>query len=73
VLPNKANIFVAYRTMDVGTATDNKFNSVTVGGNYMIAQNIRLELFRVVESGSGVDARPEEEDTKTLLQLFAGF
>ncbi len=73
VLPNKANIYVAYRTMDIGTATDNKFNSVTVGGNYMVAQNIRLELFRVVESGSGVDAQVNERDTKTILQLFAGF
>ena len=73
VLPNKANIFVAYRSMDVGTVTDNKFNSVTVGGNYMVSQNIRLELFRVVENGSGVDARASELDTKTILQLFAGF
>ena len=73
VLPNKANIYVAYRTMDVGKATDSTFDSWTVGVNYMVSQNIRLELLNVFENGSGVDARTNDRDNKTLLQLFAGF
>ena len=72
VLPHKANIYVAYRTMDVGKATDNTFDSWTVGVNYMVNQNIRLELFNVFENGSGVDARTNERDNKILLQLFVG-
>ena len=73
VLPNKANIYVAYRTMDVGKATDSTFESWTVGVNYMVNQNIRLELFNVFESGSGVDARTSDRDNKVVFQLFAGF
>jgi hypothetical protein len=73
VLPNKANIYLAYRTMDVGTAKDSTFDSWTVGTNYMVAQNIRLELLHVFEDGSGVDARTNDRNHKTLLQLFAGF
>lgn len=73
VVPNKADIYLAYRTMDVGTATNGTFDSWTIGGNYMVSQNIRLELFSVSESGSGVDARTDDRDSKTILQLFAGF
>ena len=73
VLPNKANIYVAYRTMDVGTAMDNTFDSWTVGVNYMAGQNIRLELFNVFENGSGVDARTNDRDNKIVLQVFVGF
>jgi hypothetical protein len=73
VLPNKANIYVAYRTMDVGKAMDNTFDSWTVGVNYMANQNIRLELFNVFENGSGVDARTNDRDNKMVLQVFVGF
>ncbi|MCK5093045.1 MAG: hypothetical protein KAR30_11005, partial [Gammaproteobacteria bacterium] len=73
VLPNKANIYVAYRTRDSGTVTNNTFDSWTLGANYMISQNIRLELFNVFESGSGVDARANNRDNKVIFQLFAGF
>jgi hypothetical protein len=73
ILPNKADIYAAYRKMDVGKATDSDFNALTLGGNYMYSQNIRFELFYVKEDGSGVDARSNERDSKWLLQLFAGF
>lgn len=73
VLPNKLNLYVAYRTMDIGTATDNIFDAWTLGFNWMLAQNIRIELFNVAESGSGVDARGNNRDNTTNFQLFAGF
>ncbi|MCK5922525.1 MAG: hypothetical protein KAG66_16410 [Methylococcales bacterium] len=73
IKPNKLNIYAAYRTMDIGTNDNSDFNAWTLGANYMIAQNIRLELFHVAEDGSGVDARENQEDSKWLLQLFAGF
>lgn len=71
--PDRATVYLAYRTLDNGAAADNKFNAATLGGQYMIAQNIRMELFHVMESGSGVDARANKRDTRTMLQLFAGF
>ncbi|MBV2090877.1 MAG: hypothetical protein KUF72_08305 [Candidatus Thiodiazotropha sp. (ex Ctena orbiculata)] len=73
LLPNKANVFLAYRTLDDGSDNDNKFNATTVGGNYMFSQNIRFELYYVKESGSGIDSRPDERDSKWMFQLFAGY
>ena len=73
IIPNKLNIYAAYRQMDVGKAADTDFDSWTIGANYLPAQNIRFELFYISESGSGVDARADETDGTLLLQLFAGF
>ncbi len=73
VIPNRLSIFAAYRTMDVGTAINSTFDAVTIGGHIMVAQNIRLELFNVFESGSAVDARTNGRDNKFVLQFFAGF
>lgn len=73
VMDGRANVYLAYRTLDNGAAASNTFNAATIGGQYLVAQNIRMELFHVAESGSGVDARANERDTRTLLQLFAGF
>ncbi|MCU7849077.1 MAG: hypothetical protein KZQ89_14000 [Candidatus Thiodiazotropha sp. (ex Lucinoma kastoroae)] len=73
VLPNKANIFAAYRTLDDGSEDDSEFNATTVGTNYLFSQNIRFELYYVKESGDGVDARGNERDSKWLFQLFAGY
>ncbi|MCG8014378.1 MAG: hypothetical protein JAY64_22130, partial [Candidatus Thiodiazotropha weberae] len=73
LLPNKANVFLAYRTLDDGSDNDNKFNATTVGGNYMFSQNIRFELYYVKETGSGIDSRPDERDSKWMFQLFAGY
>ncbi|MFI0459958.1 MAG: hypothetical protein ACH254_20420, partial [Candidatus Thiodiazotropha endolucinida] len=60
ILPNKANVFAAYRALDDGSEEDSEFNSTTVGLNYLFSQNIRFELFYVKESGDGVDARDNE-------------
>ncbi len=73
VIPNKVDIYAAYRMLDDGKATDSEFNSVTLGANYMFAQNVRLEFYYVTEDGSGVDARADGHDNKFTLQLFAGF
>ncbi|MBT3045963.1 MAG: hypothetical protein AB2728_03480 [Candidatus Thiodiazotropha sp.] len=73
VLPNKANIFAAYRSLDDGSDEDSEFNATTIGANYLFSQNIRFELYYVKESGDGVDARSDERDGKWLFQLFAGY
>lgn len=73
IVPNKWNIYTAYRTKDVGTAVDEKFNSATIGTKYMASQNVQFELFYVKESGSGVAARANERDSSVMIQLFAGF
>lgn len=73
VMPDRANVYVAYRAMDVGTAADADFNTVTLGVNYLYASNIRFELFHERESGSGVDAQTTDRDSTTIFQMFAGF
>ncbi|MES9972719.1 MAG: hypothetical protein ABW094_00560, partial [Candidatus Thiodiazotropha sp.] len=67
ILPNKANVFAAYRALDDGSEEDSEFNSTTVGLNYLFSQNIRFELFYVKESGDGVDARDNDRDSKWLF------
>ncbi|MBK8163883.1 MAG: hypothetical protein IPK65_12340 [Gammaproteobacteria bacterium] len=73
VAPERINVYLAYRTLDNGAVEDNKFNATTFGGQYLIAQNIRMELFYVKESGSGVDTRTSDRNARTMFQLFAGF
>ena len=73
VLPNKANVFLAYRAVDDGSDDDSEFNATTIGANYLFSQNIRFELYYVKESGDGVDARDNDRDDKWLFQLFAGY
>lgn len=73
VIPNKTSIFLAYRTKDNGHLINETENAITFGAQHMLAQNVKLELFFVSESGSGVDARSSERDFKYVLQLFAGF
>lgn len=73
LLSSKANVFLGYRTKDNGKATANKDNALTIGGQYFPAQNVKLELFHVMESGSAVDARTTDRDNLTMLQFFAGF
>jgi hypothetical protein len=73
LLSNKANVFAGYRTKDNGDTADNKDNAFTIGGQYMPAQNVKFELFHVMESGSAIDARDDGRDNRTMLQFFAGF
>lgn len=72
-MPNKANAFIAHRIMDNGAATNSEQNKTTVGFMYLPSQNLRLELFHAMESGSAVDARASKLTGTTMLQLFAGF
>ncbi len=73
VMTGRGNVYLGYSTRDSGANSNSKFNAITAGGQYLLAQNIRLELFHVAESGSGVDARSNERDARTMFQLFAGF
>jgi hypothetical protein len=73
IVPNKFNVYAAYRGKDVGKDIETDFDSATVGGKYLMSQNVAFELFYVKESGSGVDARSNQRDSTWMLQLFAGF
>ncbi len=73
VIPNKANVYLAYRTADNGRATKHQDNAVTLGGSWMVYQNVKLELFHTAKSGSKYSPKPAGGDAITTLMIFAGF
>lgn len=66
VLP-RTSVYVAYGSTDQGSTTSSE---VTVGVEYMLAQNVKLELFNVDYDKS---AAPGGTNDYTMLELFSGF
>ena len=75
VVPGKATLLLAYRRGDNGKAADNGDNSIAVGGNYLLAQNVQLQLNHEMFSGSAYDTTPAPANGNrlTTLMLFAAF
>ena len=72
VLPGPATLIAGYRSADRGTATRNRDNAFTLGGTFMLAQNVQLQLNHVVFGGNRYDAPvPGSGDRRTTLMLFA--
>ncbi len=59
---NRTSLYAAYGADDDGTTTT---SDTTIGLQYMLAQNAKLELFNVQSDVAGGDF--------TMLQLFSGF
>ncbi len=66
VLP-RTSVYAAYGSTDQGSSTSSE---VTVGVEYMLAQNVKLELFNVDYDKS---AAPGGDNDYTMLELFSGF
>lgn len=73
VLPSRGTLMLGYRNGDNGAATQNKDNALLVGGTWMVAQNIELQLSRTSYSGNKYDPKPGGGDNLTTLMLFMGF
>lgn len=76
VLPGKATLILGYRSADRGTATRDEDNALTLGGTYMLAQNVQVQLNHVERSGNRFDSGPGEPasgDRQTTLMLFSAF
>ena len=75
VVPGKATLLLAYRRGDNGKAANNGDNSIAVGGNYLLAQNVQLQLNHEMFSGSAYDVTPAPANGNqlTTLMLFAAF
>ncbi|MCK5640192.1 MAG: hypothetical protein KAJ19_05325, partial [Gammaproteobacteria bacterium] len=61
---DKIHGFLAYSMFDDDNSATADNDSTTVGLHYMTAQNIKMELYRVMNS--------EGEDSTTFM-MFAGF
>jgi hypothetical protein len=58
------SLYIAYGSSDDGT---DEVNDTTVGAQYMLAQNARLELYNVSNIGD------DDAQVYTMLVIFAGF
>jgi len=72
VLP-KATLLLGYLSANTGAATQNKDNALTLGGTYLLAQNVQLQLNHAMFSGSKYDAVQAAGDQRTTLMLFSAF
>jgi len=61
----RTSAYLAYAKTDDGTSAD--LSETTVGLQYMLAQNIKLELFNVAYS------KDTGSDDYTMVELFSGF
>ncbi len=76
VLPGKATLILGYRSADRGTPTRDEDNALTLGGTYLLAQNVQVQLNHVERSGNRFDSGPGEPasgDRQTTLMLFSAF
>lgn len=73
VLPNKGNLYLAYRNADNGKASNSQDNALTLGASWMVYQNVKLELFHTAKSGNAYSPKPAGGDAITTLMIFAGF
>ena len=73
LLPSRGTLMLGYRNGDNGAATQNKDNALLVGGTWMVAQNIELQLSHTWYSGNKYDPKPGGGDNLTTFMLFMGF
>ncbi len=77
IIPNKATLMLAFLRGNTGEATNSGDNALTLGGTYMIAQNVQLQFLYTKRSGSRYDpanpSLPETGNKLMTLMLSAGF
>lgn len=74
VLPGRATLLLGFRAADRGTATRNRDNALTIGGTYLLAQNVQLQLNHVMSNGNRFadgPGAPATGNRRTTLMLFA--
>lgn len=71
LLPNKAQLYVAGRRAK--TSADKNDYAYTLGGSWMLQQNVKLELFHTMKRGSANPGSAAAGDNMTTLMIFAGF
>lgn len=69
-VPNKVAGFLGYMSYDTGVTGADTQNDITIGVNYYLNQNIRLELYNIGKSGNDTVGAAREDET--ILQLTMG-
>lgn len=73
VVPGRATLLLGYRKGDNGKVANNEDNSAMLGGTYLMAQNVQLQLNHEIYSGNAYDGTPANGDQLTTFMLFAAF
>jgi hypothetical protein len=77
IIPNKATLMAAYLKGKSGDAAFNGDNALTLGGAYMVVQNVQLQVLFTKRNGSRFDANnpnlPETGNRLMTFMLSAGF
>ncbi|MCP3676925.1 MAG: hypothetical protein GY721_04870 [Deltaproteobacteria bacterium] len=69
VLPGKATVAAAYMDYNAGTGSAGDTSATTIGGTYMLAQNVELSINASwYDNDQGVNG-----DQLTLFRIFSGF
>ena len=73
VVPGRATVLAALRKGNNGAAANNDDHSVMVGGTYLLAQNVQIQVNYEKFFGSAYDGPPADGNQMTTFMLFAAF
>ena len=73
IMPAKMTIYLGYLDGDNGKAASNTDRRLTLGGTWMLGQNVELQLWNTFYSGSAYGPKPAGGDNLTSLMLFVAF
>lgn len=73
IMPSTMTVYVGYLDGDNGKAASNTDKRLTLGGTWMIGQNVELQLWNTFYSGTAYDPKPSGGDNLTSIMLFIAF
>jgi len=73
IMPAKMTVYIGYLDGDNGKAASNTDKRLTLGGTWMLGQNVELQLWNTFYSGNAYDPKPGGGDNLTSLMLFVAF
>jgi hypothetical protein len=73
VIPGRATVLLGYRRGDSGKAVNSGDNALMLGGTYLVARNLQLQLNYTLYSGSAYKGTPVNGDRMMTLMLYGSF
>lgn len=73
VIPNRLSLMLGYRSADTGARTRNRDNATTLGFQYKLVQNAKIEVSHRMLSGNRYSPKPGNGDQLTTLMLMFAY
>ncbi len=73
VIPERLLLMLGYRSADTGARTRNRDNATTLGFQYKLVQNAKIELNHRIMSGSKFSPKPGDGDQLTTVMLMIAY